>query len=97
MTDGIIVALISGGVTLLVCLINNHFEKKKTEQKHAETIQLITYKLDQVTKKVDLHNNAVERLYIVERRIDVDEEKLRVANHRIDDLEHFHKPNHIEG
>ena len=49
------------------------------------------YKLDQLIKKVELHNNAVERLYKVERRLDVIDEKVSVSNHRIDDLEH---PNH---
>lgn len=87
MTETVITALISGGVTLAVCLLNNNFDKQKREKKHDETIAMISYKLDQVEKKVELHNNAVERLYIVERKIDVDEEKLRVINHRIDDLE----------
>ena len=93
MNDTIIVALISGGVTLAVCLLTNFAEKNKREAKHDETIAMIAYKLDQVVKKVDLHNNAVERLYIVERKLEVDEERLRVANHRIDDLEQYHKNN----
>lgn len=80
-------ALIAAGATLLVCLINNYFQQQQTEKKHDETINLIDYKLEQLTKKVDLHNNAVERLYIVEKKLEVDEEKIRVANHRIDDLE----------
>ena len=80
-------ALIAAGATLLVCLINNYFQVQQTEKKHDETISLIDYKLEQLTKKVDLHNNAVERLYEVERRLGIDEEKIRVANHRIEDLE----------
>ena len=40
---------------------------KEAERKHEETIHMIEYKLDQLAKKVDLHNNAVERLYIVEK------------------------------
>ena len=80
-------ALIAAGATLLVCLINNYFQAQQTEKKHDETINLIDYKLEQLTKKVDLHNNAVERLYEVERRLGIDEEKIRVANHRIEDLE----------
>jgi hypothetical protein len=35
-----------------------------------------------------LHNNAVERLYIVEQKVAIHEEKFSVANHRIEDLEH---------
>lgn len=91
MSETVITALISGGVTLAVCLLNNNLDKQKREQKHDETIAMISYKLDQVEKKVELHNNAVERLYIAERKIEVDEEKLRVINHRIEDLEEYHK------
>ena len=80
-------ALIAAGATLLVCLINNYFQQKQVEKKHDETISLITYRLDQLEKKQDLHNNAVSRLYEVEKRLGIDEEKIRVANHRIEDLE----------
>ena len=50
--------------------------------------KLIAYRVEQLEKKVELHNNAVERLYKVERALDVYEEKMKVANHRIEDLEH---------
>ncbi len=53
--------------------------------------KLTNYRIEQLEKKVEIHNNAVERLYIVERKLDVDEEKINVANHRIDDLEQYHK------
>lgn len=76
MTD----ALISGGAAIIVCVISNYFQNKKTTA-------LMEYKIDQLTKKVDLHNNAVSRLYKVETRLGIDEEKIKVANHRIDDLE----------
>ena len=84
-------ALIAAAATLLVCLINNYYQQKQAEKKHDETISLIAYKLERLTKKVDLHNNAVERLYEVEKRLGIDEEKIKVSNHRIDDLEQFHK------
>ena len=84
-------AIITGVVAIIVCMVNNIFQQKKTEEQHNTTITLIEYKLDQLTHKVDLHNNAVERLYEVERKLDVDEERIIVANHRIDDLEQFHK------
>jgi hypothetical protein len=84
-------ALISAAAAILVCLISNHFQQKRADEQHHTTIALIEYKLDQLTHKVELHNNAVERLYEVERKLGVDEEKLSVCNHRIDDLEQFHK------
>lgn len=80
-------ALITAAVTLAVCLINNHFQQKQVEKKHDETVGLVTYRLEQLEKKQDLHNNAVIRLYEVEKRLGIDEEKIKVSNHRIDDLE----------
>lgn len=84
-------AIITGVVAIVVCMINNAFQQKRADEQHNTTIALIEYKLDQLSHKVDIHNNAVERLYIVERKLDVDEERISVANHRIDDLEQFHK------
>lgn len=81
-------AIITGAVAIVVCMINNAVQHKATQEAHNTTIALIEYKLDQLTKKVDLHNNAVERLYAVEQKIAVYDEKFSVANHRIDDLEH---------
>lgn len=78
--DSIIVGIISGGVTLLVCLINNHYQRAAQDVKHAETITLIEYKLDQLTKQVEKHNSLMERTFLLE-------EKVKVANHRIDELE----------
>ena len=80
-------AIITGAVAIIVCMINNAVQRKAAEEQHNTTIALIEYKLDQLTKKVELHNNAVERLYKVEKKIDVYDEKFRVANHRLDDLE----------
>jgi hypothetical protein len=54
--------------------------------------KLTAYRLEQLEKKVDLHNNAVERLYLVERHNAVVDEEIKVVNHRINDLEQFHKP-----
>lgn len=71
--ETIISACISAGVTLIVCLISNRGQQEKTRA-------LMEYKLDELTKRVDKHNNVVERTYIIE-------EKMKVANHRIDDLE----------
>lgn len=77
-------AFISAAAAIIVCILTNYFQNKKTSA-------LMEYKLNQLIKKVELHNNAVERLYKVERRLDVIDEKVSVSNHRIDDLEH---PNH---
>jgi len=49
--------------------------------------KLTTYRLEQLEKKVEKHNNIVERTYKLEEQNSVRDEKLKVANHRIDDLE----------
>jgi hypothetical protein len=80
-------SIITGVVAIVVCIINNAIVHRANKQQHDTTIALIEYKLDQLTHKVDLHNNAVERLYKAEKQIELHEEKIKVANHRIDDLE----------
>ena len=49
--------------------------------------KLTQYRLEQLEKKVQAHNNLIERTYKLEERTEVQEEKIRVANHRIEDLE----------
>lgn len=71
--ETIISACISAGVTLIVCLISNKSQQEKTRA-------LMEYKLEELIKKVEKHNSVVERTYILE-------EKMKVANHRIEDLE----------
>ena len=78
--ETIISACISAGVTLLVCMINNHGQQEKTRA-------LLEYKLEELTKRVDKHNNVIERTYKLEKAMELHEEKIKVANHRIDDLE----------
>lgn len=84
-------SIITGVVAIAVCMINNAVQCHNANKKHDETISLIKYKLDQLTHKVDLHNNAVVRLYEVEKKCDVYDEKFKVANHRIEDLEREEK------
>lgn len=54
-----------------------------------KTAALVSYRLEQLEKKVNLHNNAVERLYKAEQAIEVQKEQIKVANHRLEDLEHM--------
>ena len=67
--------------------------------------KLTTYRIEQLEKKVEKHNNVIERVHELEKEKAVFEEDLKVANHRIHDLEdelktanhriqgleHFHK------
>ena len=49
--------------------------------------KLTQYRLEQLEKKVELHNQAIDRIYKLEERTELQEEKIKVANHRIEDLE----------
>lgn len=74
-------AIIVGALALVGTIVGNLIGSNKTAA-------LVSYRLEQLERKVQLHNNAVERLYKVEQNVAVQEEQIKVANHRIDDLEH---------
>ena len=69
----IIVALITGGITLVGVLLSNQKSQAVTDTK-----------LEELTREVREHNNFA-------RRVPVLEEQMKVANHRIDDLEELNK------
>ena len=80
MSDAIIVALLGLTGSLIGSLLGVLASNKLTN-----------YRIEQLERKVEKHNNLVERTYCLEEREALLEEKLRVANHRIEDLEGFHK------
>lgn len=80
-------AIISAAATLVVCLINGFFQQRATKKKHNETINLIDYKLSELTKRVDKHNNVIERTYKLEELTALQEEKIKMANRRLENLE----------
>lgn len=80
MTDTIIVAILS----LCGTLAGAYFANKKSSA-------LIAYRMEQLENKVEKHNNVIERVFILEKHEAVIDEEIRVANHRIDDLEAYHK------
>lgn len=49
--------------------------------------KLTNYRIAQLEKKVEKHNSVVERVYQLEKGEAVIEEEIKVANHRIADLE----------
>jgi len=76
MAETIIVAIISFAGTL--CGV--YFANRKSTA-------LIAYRMEQLEKKVDKHNTVIERTYRLEESTKVLDEKMKVANRRIDDLE----------
>lgn len=53
--------------------------------------RLMDYRIEQLEKKVDKHNQVIDRVYKLEKRDAVVEEEIKVANHRLSDLEEYHK------
>lgn len=53
--------------------------------------KLTNYRIEQLEKKVEKHNSVIERVYLLEKHEAVVDEEIKVANHRIDDLESYHK------
>ena len=49
--------------------------------------KLMMYRIEQLEKMVEKHNNLIERTFKIEEGVAILDEKIRVANHRIDDLE----------
>lgn len=53
--------------------------------------KLTNFRIEQLEKKVDKHNQVIDRVYQLEKRDAVVEEEMKVANHRISDLEEYHR------
>lgn len=76
MSETIIVALLSLAGTLMGSLFGILAANK-----------LVVYRIEQLEKKVEKHNNVLERVYSLETEEAVIKEEIKVVNHRIDDLE----------
>lgn len=50
-------------------------------------MKLISYRIEQLEKKVEKHNSIIERTFKLEEKTELQEEKIKVINHRIEDLE----------
>lgn len=52
------------------------------------TNKMTAYRIEQLEKKVDKHNQVVERMYEAEKNISVISEEIKNVNHRVEELEH---------
>lgn len=77
MTEAIIVACITGGLTLIGTVLTTHSSNSKT-----------LYRLDQLEAKMEKHNHMIERLYICEGQIKLLEEKQKDLDADLSDLRH---------
>lgn len=87
MTSEMIVALITGGCSLVGVIVSNVFANKKV-QNSIETHQAVTdEQIKALSNRVEKHNSVIDRTYVVEQRLEVLTEKQKTANHRIANLE----------
>ena len=84
MTESILVALVTGGLSLLGVMISASNSSKKTDQRIQTAMAVTDTKLQGLTREVRTHNHFAQRMPVVE-------EQIKVINHRIGDLEHYHK------
>ena len=80
MVDAIVVALITGGLSLIGVIITNLAWQRRTEQRMATAQAVTDTKIEELTREVRAHNNFAQRVPVLE-------EQIKVANHRITDLE----------
>lgn len=83
MSDGVAVAIISGGLTLIGTIFTVWAGNRKTNENIRINQAVTDTKLDALTDEVKKHNNFAQRMPVVE-------EQIKVINHRIEDLEHAH-------
>ncbi|MEG0165628.1 hypothetical protein [Anaerorhabdus sp.] len=80
MENSIVVALITGLCVAVPSVLTNVMTNRKSQA-------IMTYRLDSIEKKQDKHNAVIERTYNLEKDMMVVKEQMKVANHRIEDLE----------
>ena len=87
MTESIIVALITGSLSLMGVVVSSRAQQRKTEQSIQTSMAVTDTKLDELTREVREHNHFAQRLPVVE-------EQIKVINHRLEDLEHENQRAH---
>lgn len=87
MTEAIIVALITAASAVACQLVIAANSRKTMQQAQYDSQKLIEYKIDKLSERVDKHNSVIAHTYKLEQDYALIDEKIKVANHRIDDLE----------
>ena len=83
MSEAVVVALITGAVSLIGTIITVLLANQKTNEALKISQAVTDTKIDELTREVRAHNNFAQRMPVVE-------EQIKVINHRIDDLEDKH-------
>ena len=85
MSEAVVVALITGGLSLIGIIYSSSRAGQAMDTKLDKQQAIIETKMNELTREVREHNNFAKRMPVVE-------EQIKVINHRIEDLEGFHKP-----
>lgn len=80
MSESIIVAIITGGLSLIGVIVSNNRTSQSMDAKLDKHQAVTDTKLEELTREVREHNNFAKRVPVLE-------EQIKVANHRIEDLE----------
>ena len=80
MSEAIVVALITGGLSLIGVFVSNSRTAQSMDAKLDKQQAVTETKLEELTREVRAHNNFAQRVPVLE-------EQIKVANHRIADLE----------
>ena len=80
MSEAIIVAIITGGLSLIGVIVSNNRTAQSMDAKLDKQQAITDTKLEELTREVRTHNNFAQRVPVLE-------EQMKVANHRIADLE----------
>lgn len=80
MSEAIIVAIITGGLSLIGVIVSNNRTAQSMDAKLDKQQAVTETKLEELTREVRAHNNFAQRIPVLE-------EQMKIANHRIADLE----------
>lgn len=80
MSEAIIVAIITGGLSLIGSIVSNNRTAQSMDAKLDKQQAVTETKLEELTREVRAHNNFAQRVPVLE-------EQIKVVNHRIADLE----------
>ena len=80
-------SVITGGLTLTGVIFTSRKQHDVTVQEIKTELALMHQEIEQLEHKQDIHNGVIERVYQLEKAVDILAEKQKTANHRIDDLE----------
>lgn len=80
MSEAIIVAIITGGLSLIATIVSNNRTAQSMDAKLDKQQAVTETELEELTREVRAHNNFAQRVPVLE-------EQIKVANHRIEDLE----------